>query len=153
MNRFSMLAMSITGAALLAGPLLAAQAPQQTADRLLSQMKSEAQNVQMHANQLERLAKETNAKWAEFDQQWNEIKPAQEDLQVRLNRLESMRASLNDSQQKELDGCKTAVEQISSRTRELLKMMDQPQADLTSHQFRVDAQDLVKDAQTVAHTA
>lgn len=60
-----------------------------------------------------------------------------------------MRNSLPDQQQKALDQSKQAVAQISARTRQLLKMMDQPGVNLTSAAFRSDAQSLNKSAETL----
>ena len=51
-------------------------------------------------------------------------------------RLEAMRNSLPDQQQKALDESKQAVAPISARTRQLLQMMDQPGVNLRSPAFR-----------------
>ncbi len=143
------------GVVLAAVPLLAAAPQSQTsaADKLLLQMKADAQTIETHATQLEKLAKDPNAQWAQFDQQWNEIKPAQEALQMKIKRLESMRSSLSDQQRKALDESKQAAEMVSARTRELYRMIEQPGNDLTSARFRVDAQSLLKNADTLARTA
>lgn len=122
-------------------------------DRLLAEMKADAQGIQSHAAELQMLSKDPNATWAQFDQQWNEIKPVQEALQSRVARLESMRASLSDSQRKSFDEAKQAAQEISARTSELLKLMDQPNADLKSMKFRSHVQALAKDAQTVARAS
>jgi chromosome segregation ATPase len=120
------------------------------ADRLLSGMRADAQRIQSHAMAMEKLSMDPNAKWAQFDQQWNELKPAQEELQRRIWRLESMRASLSDSQRKTLDDTKQVSQDISARTSELLKLIEQPGADLKSTGFRSDARALAKDAEAVA---
>jgi hypothetical protein len=83
-------------------------------------MKVDAQRIQSYAMEVENLSKDPNAKWVQFDQQWNELKPAQEALQMRVWRLESMRGLLSDSQRKALDDTKQAVQEISARTSELL---------------------------------
>ena len=74
-------------------------------------------------------------------------------IERKLDRLESMRASLSPSQQKELDQNKQAVEQISARTRELYKLIDQPGADLKSARFRSSAQSLANNAGSLARSS
>lgn len=147
--------------ALCAAPLLATQAatpvasqPEaKSAGRLLQEVKAEAQTIEMHANRLERMAKDSDTQWAQFDQQWNEIKSAQEALQAHIWRLEAMSSSLSAQQRKALDDSKQAAQQISARTSQLFKMIDQQGANLNSSSFRADAQSLVKDAQNVARAS
>lgn len=141
---------AIAGAVMAAGPLMAQSS---SAGTLLQQVKAEAQTIETHAAQMERLAERPNAQWAQFDQQWNEIKPAQEALQMKIDRLEKMRASLSDQQRKMLDDSKQAAQMISARTHELFRMIDQQGADLTSPTFRADARSLAKDAYTVARAS
>jgi hypothetical protein len=162
MRKYGMVMASCAAALLCATQVLATQSQPagataskgdaKSADRLLTEMKVDAQRIQSHAMELEKLSKDPNAKWAQFDQQWNEIKPAQEALQTRVWRLESMRALLSDSQRKALDDSKQAAQEISARTSELLKLMDQPNPDLKSAKFRSYAQALAKDAETVARS-
>lgn len=121
-----------------------------TADRLMLEVKTDAQIIEAHAARLERLTKDSDAKWAEFDEQWNEIKPAQEALQMKMRRLESMRASLSDQQRKALDDSKSAVQTISARTEDLVRLIEKSGADLKSPNFRSDAQSLAMNAETVA---
>ncbi len=144
---------SILAGAILAGPTLMAAPAQPTADRLLQQMKTDAQTIESHATKLARLTEDTNTRWGQFDEQWNEIKPAQEELQMKLNRLEGMRASLTDQQRKELDESKTAVQQVSALTHDLLKLIDKPGMDLTSRQFRSQARALANSASIVARSS
>lgn len=125
----------------------------QSADRLLRQVKAEAQTIEMHAADLERLAKNSNTQWVEYDQQWNEIKPAQEALDRNIRRLDAMSSSLSTQQQKTLNDTKQAVQQISARTRQLFKMIEQPGANLSSSTFQADARSLAQDARSVATIA
>jgi len=152
----------IAGAALCALPLLAAgtqpvihTAAEQAkrADRLLREMKAEAQTINSHAAELEKLAKDPNTQWAQFDQEWNEIKPAQEMLESHMWALDSMRASLTDAQRTALDQTKQAAPMIAARTRELIRLIDKPGANLRSPQFRSYAQSLAQNAATVAHAS
>lgn len=157
---FSKWAVVMLGAA-CAMPLLATQATasassqQQTksADQMLRDVKAEAQTIEMHASQLERLAKDPNTKWTAFDEQWNEIKPAQEALEMHIWRLEAMNSSLSDQQRKALDDSKQAAQQISVRTRQLFKMIDQQGANLNSSGFRADARSLASDAQSMVRSS
>lgn len=45
---------------------------------LLSHMKENAQVIRRHAMQLEKLSRNPDARWYQFDRLWNEIEPAQE---------------------------------------------------------------------------
>ena len=150
--RLSKWNLAMASAAFAAVPLMAAQ-PAATADRLLHEMKSDAQVIQTHATALEGLSKDPATKWLQFDQQWNEIKPAQEALVRKLERLESMTASLSDQQRKSLEQSKQAAQQISARTRQLYLLIDQPGANLKSAGFRADAQSLAKNAAAVAQAS
>jgi DNA repair exonuclease SbcCD ATPase subunit len=146
-------------ALLCAVPLLATQpqpsaaAGYKPADKLLLEMKTDAQTIESHATELERLTKDPNSRWAQFDTQWNEIKPAQEALHVKLEKLESMRGSLSDQQRKAVDDSKQAMEIISARTSQLLQLIDQPGAGLKSLRLRSDAQSLAESAKTVARVS
>ena len=142
---------ALAGVMLAGVPLLAAQTS--TADQVLLRIKADAQTIETHAAQLERLAKDPNAQWMQFDRQWNEIKPAQEALQMKIERLERMRSSLTDQQRKALDQSKQAAEVVSARTHELFRQIEQPGNDLTSARFRVDARSLARNADTVARAA
>lgn len=153
------LRMLIPCGVLCAAPLFAAsqatpsQQKTSSADRLLKDVKADAQMIQSHAMDLENLAKQPNAQWAEFDRQWNEIKPAQESLDMRIRQLESMRSSLTDSQRKDLDQVKQASQTIAARTRELYQQVDQQGANLQSPRFRADARSLAASARTAARAS
>lgn len=149
---------NIFATALLCGAPLLAVTPQKPAssneaDRYLNQVASDARAIEWHASEIERLTRDPNATWQQYDQQWNEIKPAQEQLQNRIARLDAMRNSLSDSQKQMLDKDKSAVQQIAWRTRQLLKFMDVQGADLKSPEFRSYARSLASNADKVAGNA
>lgn len=158
----SKLNLGIAGVVLCAAPVLAQQdklATHNSADeakraaRLFQEMKADAQQIDTHAMQLEKLARDSSTSWAQFDQEWNEIKPAQEMLNAHMWSLDEMRASLTPAQRTALDQTKQAATVIASRTRELIKMIDQPGAQLVSPRVRSYAQSLAKNAATVANAA
>jgi hypothetical protein len=62
----------------------------QKAVRLLQGIRADAIQVRSAALRLDSLTKTTDAKWLDYDRQWNEIKPAVEDMQIKLARLETM---------------------------------------------------------------
>lgn len=153
-NKFGLLAAGCCGALLWGAPAIQSTPPVSTqADRYLMQIDSYAEAIQTHAAKLERLTHDPYATWEQYDRQWNEIKPAQEALQMRMGRLESMRASLSDSQRKMLDNDKIAANKIAWRTRQILKFMDVPGADLKSPELRSYARALVHNAGAVAQNA
>jgi len=148
---------SIFATALLCGAPLLAVSPQTKAgtqaDRYLDQVASDAMAIEWHASDIERLTKDPYATWQQYDQQWNEIKPAQEQLQSRIIRLDAMRSSLSDSQKQMLDKDKAAAQRIAWRTRQVLKFLDEPNADLKSPELRSYARALARNADTVAVSA
>jgi regulator of sigma D len=160
--RISKLNCAIMGALLCAAPVLA-QAQQASihtsadeakkAARLFRDMKADAQQIDFHSLRLEMFAKDPNTNWAQFDQEWNGIKPAQEMLEEHLRELDGMRASLTEAQRKAVDQTKQAAPAISARTRELINLIDKPNADLRSPSFRSYAQSLAKNAETVLHAS
>jgi hypothetical protein len=159
---FSKFSYAIVGVALCAAPVLAQQAQTgihnaadeaKRAARLFQEMKLDAQRIDMHAMQMEKLAQDPNTSWAQFDQEWNEIKPAQEMLNARLWSLDEMRASLSPAQRTAVDQTKQAAGVIAARTKQLNKLIDQPGAQLASPRVRSYAQSLAKNATTVAHAA
>ncbi len=109
--------------------------------------------IEWHASDIERLTKDPNATWQQYDQQWNDIKPAQEQLQNQIVRLDGMRSSLSDSQKQMLDKDKAAAQRIAWRTRQVLKFLDEPGADLKSPDLRSYARALARNADTVAVNA
>lgn len=159
---FSKFSYAIVGVALCAGPVLAQQAQRgihnaadeaKRATRLFQEMKMDAQQIDAHAMQMEKLAQNPNTSWAQFDQEWNEIKPAQELLNAHMWSLDEMRASLSPAQRTALDQTKQAATMIAARTKELIKTIDQPGAKLVSPTVRSYAQSLAKNAASVAHAA
>ena len=59
------------------------------AGRLLKMIKLNAEQIRSSARNLENLSKQVDAKWVDYDQQWNMIKPAQERIDRALWRLEN----------------------------------------------------------------
>ena len=141
----------ISAACLFTTNLLAEQPT--SADHTLARMKADAAQIRTHALDLEKLAKDPNAQWAQFDRQWNEIKPAEEALVAQLRRLDAMRASLTDPQRTALDQSKQAIQTIALRTRELIHQIDQQGSNLESPRFRTEVQSLASSAGTVMRAA
>jgi hypothetical protein len=120
------------------------------AEMLFHQMKAEAQQVQSAAQQFEMLTKNTSPQWLQYDEKWNEIKPAQEALNRRMWRIDSMRTELSPAQQMAVDRSKQAVQQITRETRRMRTLLDQPGVDLKSPQFQACGRELVKSAEALA---
>jgi hypothetical protein len=98
----------------------------QETGRLLRDVRSDAMQVRSAAAQWEHLTTSSDAKWVEYDRQWNEIKPAVEDMQMKLARLETMHAGISPAERQELDQSKLLVSEIRSRTHELRALLDKP---------------------------
>lgn len=64
------------------------------AARLLKAIRADAEQIQSLADNFERLTKIRDTNWQNYDQQWNAIKPAQERIDLAMQRLERMQASL-----------------------------------------------------------
>ena len=123
------------------------------AARLLRDIKTDAVQVQSAASELEHLTRNSGATWLEYDRQWNEIKPAQEDMDIKLWRLESMQAKLSPAEREELEKTKPMIERIQSRTRELRALLDKPGVSTTDSTFKVDAVGLRNDARNLENAA
>ena len=88
------------------------------AERLLREIKVDAEQVQSAASRLDGLTKSSSATWVD-DRQWNEIKSAEEDMQIKLWHLERIQAAMSSAERKQLDQSKPMIEQIETRTHEL----------------------------------
>jgi hypothetical protein len=143
--------------AMFAGALLApagwvsskAGGESKQAGRLLTEIKADAEQIRSCARNLENLAKTPGAKWQEYDQQWNTIKPAQERIDLATQRLESMQASLAPAEQKVLAQTKRDLEEISSTTHDLWIRLGQPKLDLQA--LSADARGLDKAARELVN--
>jgi hypothetical protein len=113
---------------LLSGALTAAPArseqvspaqEQRVASRLLKGIRTDARAIDTHARRVQALSRKNTTAWSVFDKQWNQIKPAVEDIHVKLERLRVLRASLTPSQQKALDAISPLYDKVEASTREL----------------------------------
>ena len=145
------LLLATTGLARAGSPAARTGDELQTATRLLRDIKTDAMQVQSAASELEHLAKNSGATWPEYDRQWNEIKPAQEDMDIKLWRLESMQAKLSPAERQELERSKPMIEHIQSRTHELRALLDKPGVTTTDAKFKVYATSLRNEASNLEH--
>jgi 2C-methyl-D-erythritol 2,4-cyclodiphosphate synthase len=112
------------------------------AARLLHAVRSDATQVRTAAIQLDKLTETSSATWIQYDQQWNQMKPAVEDMQQKLWRLEKIRASIPAAEQQQVDQSKTAIEAIQSKTHALRVLLDQPGVQMNNAKFPADATSL-----------
>ena len=126
---------------------------------LLRSIKDDAMQVQSAAARLEGLTKNSStaktsvSTWLEYDRQWNEIKPSQEDMQIKLWRLEGMQAAVSPAERKELDQSKPLIGEIQSKTRELRILLDKPGVQTSNPMFTTYASSLRNEARKLEHTA
>ncbi|HEY4359795.1 MAG TPA: hypothetical protein VGN17_02445 [Bryobacteraceae bacterium] len=155
----SLAGLLFSGLAISGTEALAQTSPTKTVDEtkraevLFHQMKSEAGQIQSTAQQLETLTRNANPQWLQYDLQWNEIKPAQEALIRSMWSLDSMRAELSPAEQQAVDQAKQAVDRITTETRHLRTLLDQPGVNLKSPQFEASGRELVKHAEALASAA
>lgn len=123
------------------------------AARLLKEIKANAMQIQTSASKLEKLAKTPDAKWQDYDQQWNLIKPAQERIDVVMRRLEAMQASLSPAERQTIDQTKRDVQAIAGATHDLWVRLGQPNVDLKTPALNADARRLDKAARELSKTA
>lgn len=143
-----------SSALLLAAPVTAKTANQsQEGLRLLHDIHVDAMQIQTAARHLESLTSTPSPKWLQFDEQWNEIKPPVEDMDIRIARLEKIQSSLSPAQRADLDQSKMLANQIRTRTRELRNLLDKPGVSTSDKMFRTYARDLTSESNKLAKTS
>ncbi len=123
------------------------------ATRLLKGVAADARQIQNAATELEKLTKDSNATWQQFDRQWNELQPAVETMHMKIARLEAMESSLSASEKQALNQSKADYQKIAWQSRELGNMVDKVPVDLSTPKLKIESRELVKEAGEVAHTA
>ena len=113
---------------------------------LLREIKADAAQVRSAAMRLNALTRASNVKWLEYDKQWNEIKPAVEDMDMKLTRLERMQSALAPAERDDMNKCRPLIQEIRSDTHELRTLLDQPGVQLTDKNFHAEARGLLREA-------
>lgn len=121
------------------GTLIAAQ---MGAPGLFKEVKTDAQQIHSTAVQMEKLTSQPGTKWNQYDSQWNQIKPAQEALEIHLRALQAKENAMSPAARKAVDESKAEVQRIAERTHELRAMLDKPGVDLKSPKLHQYARDL-----------
>lgn len=119
------------------------------AGRLLKVIKANAEQIRSSSHRLENLATRADARWIDYDQEWNMIKPAQERIDRALWRLENMQASLSAPEQQALTQTKGDVAEITGATHDLWMRLGQQKVDLKRPALNADARSLDKAARDV----
>jgi len=114
---------------------------------------ADARQIETAASQMERLAKDPNAAWAQYDRQWNEMQPFVERMNINIARLERMESSLTATEKKALEDSKAESQRIAWQSAELGKLVDQVPANLTAPQFKNASRAMVNEASKVADAA
>jgi hypothetical protein len=127
-----------------AGMLPAAQPD--NAAKLMAEIKSNAGKIQSVAMDLEKLSQNRGAKWNDYDQRWNEIKPHAEELSMELGRLEAMQTSLSASDKQEVDHIKPLINQIETKTDELHGLLGQLNVDPETPELKANARSLARES-------
>lgn len=122
------------------------------AARLLREIRVDAEQVRSAAARLDGLTKSSSVSWIDYDRQWNEIKPAQEDMEIKLGRLERIQAALSPEERKQLDQSKPMIGQIQLRTHELRVLLDKPGVQTGDSEFKTYAISLRRAASQLGRT-
>jgi hypothetical protein len=161
-KQLSGLGASLGTVTLLLGTVVSAQAAtpsakttdeSQKAAQLLRDIKADAMQVQSAASRLDGLTKTSGATWLEYDRQWNEIKPAQEDMEMKMWRLERMQANISPAERQKLDQAKPMIGEIQLRTHELRTLLDQPGVQTSNVKFKTYARGLRNNASKLERSA
>jgi hypothetical protein len=151
--------MIITGTAIAAPAESDAAATTQQAHEaasLLRSIRMDARQVRSHAWDWAMLTKDPSTSWYSYDRQWNQIKPAVEDMSIKLNRLEEMRAELSPWEQTATDRSKPLVTEIAWETHTLRTGLDKFYTDLGNlsvpASFKGESSGLARDAGRLVRT-
>lgn len=114
------------------------------AKKLLKEIKSNADQIRSSALALEKLAMEADTHWSDYDRQWNMIKPAQERIDLTIQRLQAMQASLSPTERQAVAQTKKDMDEIADATHDLWMRIGQQRADLEAPALKADARRLDK---------
>jgi len=112
------------------------------AEKLLKEIKVNADQIRSSALTLEKLAMEANAQWSDYDRQWNMIKPAQERIDLTMQRLESMQPSLSPTERQAVAQTEKDLGAIADATHDLWMRIGQQRVDLKAPALKADARRL-----------
>ena len=121
-------------------------APSSEAGRLMQQIKINSEQIRTSAHEIERLAKTPDAKWPDYDVQWNKIKPAQEAIDRATWHLERMQSSLSAAEQKSFTQMKRDAAEVTGATHDLWLKLGRQNVDLKTPALNADARGLDKAA-------
>jgi hypothetical protein len=117
---------------------------------LFKEVKTDVRQIHASAIQLEKLVSRPDSQWIQYDKQWNEIKPAQEALELHLRALQGQEKSMSPADRKAVEDSKTAVQEIAARTHQVRLFLDQPGVDLRSPELDHYVRDLATETVYVA---
>jgi hypothetical protein len=151
-KRSGWIGIALSAALALSGVAWAAPAMSQSA-RLFRGIHRDARIVQEHAWKVGRFSRNAKAKWEAYDRQWNDIKPAVEEMNIRVRRLNGIRATLTPAERQSLVQSGALVSRISEETHMLRVYLNQHPQDLTSPRFARESAQLARSAGRLEHTA
>ena len=108
----------------------------------MNQIKANSRQIRACASEIQRLDRTPDAKWVDYDRQWNMIKPAQEAMELATWRLERMKDSLPAQEQQSFAQIKREVGEVTSATHDLWLKLGQPTVDLSTPKLNADARGL-----------
>jgi len=117
------------------------------AAQLFRDIRTDAVKVRTAAARLDTLSASPASNWLDYDSQWNEIMPSVEDMQMKLARLETLKAAISPAEHAELDQSKRLIDEIQSRTHQLRVLLDKPGVQTSDPRFRTYSRSLRNEAQ------
>jgi hypothetical protein len=88
-----------------------------------------------------------------LEEQWNEIKPAQEDMQMKMWRLERIQANISPAERQKFDQAKPMIREIQLGTHDLRTLLDQPGVQTSNVKFKTYARGLRNNASKLERSA
>ena len=117
------------------------------AAQLFRDIRTDAVKVRTAAARLDTLSASPASKWLDYDRQWNEIMPSVEDMQMKLDRLETLQAAISPAEHAELDQSKSLIAEIQSRTHQLRVLLDEPGVQTSDPRFKTYSRSLRNEVQ------
>ena len=140
----------VFGSVAMAAPAASAPNPsakdQRVAANLLKDIRMDARTIDTHARRIVAMSGDKTTKWHAFDKQWNEIKPSEEDMQLKLDRLQPMRASLSPAEQKEFDAVSPLYNGVAVNTHDVRAALNPPAGGIEWAALRQRSRALAKDS-------
>lgn len=149
-------AMLVFSGGMVAAPAASAAMKSATDSReatgLFRDIRKDAMKIDKHAWRLERLTSKAATRWRAYDRQWNAIRPAEDDMHLKLDRLTDMRTDLTSSQWATVQRNLAMYGKIETNMHTLRILLDEPGIGLSNPELGIDSMILADQARRLART-